>query len=250
MSASDHLVSGLVPLGLLIGAAVDLPAVARRASRRSRARLRLSSACSAAPKARTTPGDGRLLRRRLHGAAVDRAPACCFWASARSRCGDRVEGTTSCSGGTHGGRCYVLAALLVGGVLPVPDLALRTSLRTWRRRTSRPRTSERRTRTCSSRRATATCSKGWYVPSRNGAAVISFPGRSGTRLQARMLARHGYGVLLFDRRGEGESEGDWNVFGWQGERDAARGGRGSSKRRPTSIPSGSAASVARSAGRC
>jgi uncharacterized protein len=62
--------------------------------------------------------------------------------------------------------------------------------------------------------------KGWYVPSKNRAAVISFPGRSGTRLQARMLARHGYGVLLFDRRGEGESEGDWNVFGWQGERDA------------------------------
>jgi hypothetical protein len=61
--------------------------------------------------------------------------------------------------------------------------------------------------------------RGWYVPSRNRAAVISFPGRSGTRLQARMLARHGYGVLLFDRRGEGESEGDWNVFGWQGERD-------------------------------
>jgi dienelactone hydrolase len=61
--------------------------------------------------------------------------------------------------------------------------------------------------------------KGWYVPSKNGAAVISFPGRSGTRLQARMLARRGYGVLLFDRRGEGESEGDWNVFGWYGERD-------------------------------
>ena len=34
-----------------------------------------------------------------------------------------------------------------------------------------------------------------------------------------MLARHGYGVLLFDRRGEGESEGDPNVFGWKGERD-------------------------------
>ena len=34
-----------------------------------------------------------------------------------------------------------------------------------------------------------------------------------------MLARHGYGVLLFDRRGEGESEGDPNVFGWGGERD-------------------------------
>ena len=36
---------------------------------------------------------------------------------------------------------------------------------------------------------------------------------------AKLLARHGYGVLLFDRRGEGESEGDPNLFGWQGERD-------------------------------
>lgn len=34
-----------------------------------------------------------------------------------------------------------------------------------------------------------------------------------------MLARHGYGVLLFDRRGEGESEGDPNGFGWAGTRD-------------------------------
>ncbi len=34
-----------------------------------------------------------------------------------------------------------------------------------------------------------------------------------------MLARHGYGVLLFDRRGEGESDGDPNAFGWAGERD-------------------------------
>jgi len=61
--------------------------------------------------------------------------------------------------------------------------------------------------------------KGWYIPSKNRAAVIAFPGRSGPQKQARMLARHGYGVLLFDRRGEGASEGDPNVFGWGGERD-------------------------------
>jgi hypothetical protein len=61
--------------------------------------------------------------------------------------------------------------------------------------------------------------KGWYIPSQNGAAVIAFPGRPGPQKQARMLARHGYGVLLFDRRGEGESEGDPNAFGWGGERD-------------------------------
>jgi uncharacterized protein len=61
--------------------------------------------------------------------------------------------------------------------------------------------------------------KGWYIRSQNGAAVISFPGRASSQQRAKLLARHGYGVLLFDRRGEGESEGDPNLFGWQGERD-------------------------------
>jgi uncharacterized protein len=61
--------------------------------------------------------------------------------------------------------------------------------------------------------------EGWYVPSRNGAAVIAFPGRKGRQQQARMLARHGYGVLLFDRRGEGASEGDPNGYGWGGAED-------------------------------
>ena len=61
--------------------------------------------------------------------------------------------------------------------------------------------------------------KGWYVPSRNGAAVVAFPGRRGPQKQARMLVRHGFGVLLFDRRGEGESEGDPNAFGWAMNRD-------------------------------
>jgi hypothetical protein len=61
--------------------------------------------------------------------------------------------------------------------------------------------------------------QGWFVPSRNGATVIAFPGRSGPQKHTRMLVRHGYGVLLFDRRGEGASEGDPNVFGWVGDRD-------------------------------
>ena len=34
-----------------------------------------------------------------------------------------------------------------------------------------------------------------------------------------MLARHGYGVLLFDRRGEGRSEGEPNSWGWGGDAD-------------------------------
>jgi dienelactone hydrolase len=61
--------------------------------------------------------------------------------------------------------------------------------------------------------------EGWYAPSKNGAAVIAFPGRNGPQAKTRMLARHGYGVLLFDRRGEGKSDGEPNSWGWGGEAD-------------------------------
>jgi hypothetical protein len=61
--------------------------------------------------------------------------------------------------------------------------------------------------------------RGWYVPSRNGAAVIVFPGRTSTQAHVRMLIRHGYGVLVFDRRGEGASDGASNLLGWGGDED-------------------------------
>jgi uncharacterized protein len=59
----------------------------------------------------------------------------------------------------------------------------------------------------------------WYVPSRNGAAIVTYPVRRGAVEHARMLVRHGYGVLLLDARGYDGSEGDPNVFGWDGARD-------------------------------
>jgi uncharacterized protein len=59
----------------------------------------------------------------------------------------------------------------------------------------------------------------WYSPSRNGAAVISFPTRAGKLAQAAMLRRHGYGVLLVDMRGYDGSEGNPNAFGWGATRD-------------------------------
>ena len=43
--------------------------------------------------------------------------------------------------------------------------------------------------------------------------------RQGTILHARMLAKAGYGVLLYDARGRGESEGHENAAGWQWDRD-------------------------------
>ena len=59
----------------------------------------------------------------------------------------------------------------------------------------------------------------WYVPSRNGAAVVLYPSRQGAAEHARMLARHGYGVLLVDARGYDGSQGDPNLFGWEGAKD-------------------------------
>jgi alpha-beta hydrolase superfamily lysophospholipase len=53
--------------------------------------------------------------------------------------------------------------------------------------------------------------RGWYVPSRNGSAVALLHGtgsnRTGVARHARLLSRHGYGVLLFDLSGHGESDG-------------------------------------------
>ena len=65
----------------------------------------------------------------------------------------------------------------------------------------------------------------WYIPPRNGAAVLLLPGSGATRTsvlgQAAVLARHGYGALLLDTRGHGLSGGHPMDFGWWGDRDIA-----------------------------
>jgi dienelactone hydrolase len=63
----------------------------------------------------------------------------------------------------------------------------------------------------------------WYVRPRNGAVVISFPTRVGKLAQARMLIRHGYGVLILDMRGYEESDGNPNAFGWGATKDIDAG---------------------------
>ena len=53
--------------------------------------------------------------------------------------------------------------------------------------------------------------RGWYIPSENGAAIIAIHGADGNRNQlvghAQFLAQAGYGVLLYDLRAHGESDG-------------------------------------------
>lgn len=58
--------------------------------------------------------------------------------------------------------------------------------------------------------------RGWYLPSRNGAAVIlchgSVSDRRGQLPEALGLNEHGFGALIYDSPGHGESEGeiDWS----------------------------------------
>lgn len=59
--------------------------------------------------------------------------------------------------------------------------------------------------------------RGWYAPTKNGAAVITIHGHGGNREgmldDAALLAARGYGVLLFDLRNSGESDGAVTTLG-------------------------------------
>ena len=80
---------------------------------------------------------------------------------------------------------------------------------------------------------------GWYRPTENGATVLLVHGGNGDRRgpvrHAKMLVRHGYGVLLYDSRGRGHSEGSPNSFGWAWREDV-EGALAFLKRRPEVDP--------------
>jgi pimeloyl-ACP methyl ester carboxylesterase len=65
----------------------------------------------------------------------------------------------------------------------------------------------------------------WYVPSADGATVVLLHGAGSTRSdvldQAAVIARAGFGVLMLDARGHGESGGRAMDFGWFGDEDIA-----------------------------
>ena len=216
MSAGDHLVSGLVPLVLVAGAALvygrvragaraTLALLARllRRPRRNRSRvLRI--------RGRLSGDDYTGLLSLLAGFLLLGAGTVTLWRSRR-----RTDSVV---------RRYVRRALIALGVLAVIAVILfPTALAYVVTHTLRAEVPKAELGAPHEDVAFETSDglrlEGWFVPSRNGATVIAFPGRSGPQKQTRMLVRHGYGVLLFDRRGEGASEGDPNVFGWVGDRD-------------------------------
>jgi uncharacterized protein len=64
---------------------------------------------------------------------------------------------------------------------------------------------------------------GWLGPTRNGAWILLTHGFSSNRTSllplAQILMKHGYGVLLYDLRAHGRSEGNLCTWGWLETRD-------------------------------
>src|SRR6266542_181906 len=217
-SAADHLVSGLVPLALALAAGVAV------LSGRFRPGLRATFA----------------LLLGLFGVVAGTEAA--YYAQAGALSGDDYTGILSSLGGLlllgagglmlwrtrrsddlHWWR-YLRRALILGGaallvaIVLFPSALAYVVTHTARAGVPAPNLGAK-PENISFATSDGLRLEGLFVPSRNGATVIVFPGRSGPQKHARMLIRHGYGVLLFDRRGEGASEGDPNVFGWVGDRD-------------------------------
>jgi alpha/beta superfamily hydrolase len=68
--------------------------------------------------------------------------------------------------------------------------------------------------------------RGWYASPQNGVTVIVLHGYGATRAQmiwhAQALTEAGYGVLMYDERASGESEGASRSYGWNDPPDVAR----------------------------
>lgn len=219
-TAGDHRVAALVPLGLLTLAAWAAPRV-RPGARGALALLLVLPAVLSGVEAIYSSGHGGLSGDDWTGLlALGAAPvllgvgAHALWTSRRR--------------GDHPARRYARRTLMTAGavvvtaILALPFALAYVASHVARADVPAPQLGAAHEDVTLHTRDGLKLD-GWYVPSRNRAAVIVFPGRSGTQRQARALARHGYGVLLYDRRGEGRSEGMPNGWGWDFDEDIRAG---------------------------
>ena len=216
-SITDHVASGLVPAAAAVGLAVAYPRL------RPGARALVALVCGTlAIVAGVVDGLRHVLVDRLSGddlsALLGLAAgvvllglgATVLWRSRRLDERPRRR---------YGRRAIMAGAAVVGAYFIVMPIALAIVVNHKARTPVEPADLGAPHRTIALTTEDGLTLAGWYAPSRNGAAVIVFPGRTGPVRHARLLARHGYGILMLDRRGEGESDGDYNARGWGGEAD-------------------------------
>ncbi len=215
-SAGDHLVSGFVPLSVLLGAAAVYPRL-HSGFRATIAGLLGLFGTVAGIEAVYYAHAGRLAGDDYTGLAAIPAGILLILVAAvtlwRTR---RVDGGVAWR---YARRVLITGAWIVGAYLFLAPFLMSYVLTHTARAVVPVDRIGATHEDVSFKTADGLRLRGWYVPSKNGAAVISFPGRKGSQKPARLLAAHGYGVLLFDRRGEGQSDGDPNAWGWEGYRD-------------------------------
>jgi len=129
--------------------------------------------------------------------------------------------------GERGGRWRARVAAVVLGALVVYVLVMPVGVALWL--THRYREPVKDTLVANHQDVTLHTKDGldlaaWWIPAPiNGPTIIVSHGgggdRSGAAAHADMLARHGYGVLLWDARGRGESEGQPDALGWTWDDD-------------------------------
>lgn len=216
-AVSDHLVSGLVPVALAAALAVAYPHL--RAGLRAIAAIACGVLMVAAGIAdgarhvvvdRLGGDDVTAIAAGLAGAVLVALGVGVLWRS-RRRDGSRRRRVLR--------RTLLGVAALLGAVFVLVPTVVAIVATHRAREPVAAVDLGRPARDVTFRTADGLRLAGWYVPSRNGAAVVVSPGRRGPVGHARLLVRHGYGVLLFDRRGEGASEGAFNAYGWGGDAD-------------------------------
>jgi uncharacterized protein len=211
-SVADHLVSGLLPVALLVGAAVAYPRL--RPGLRAALAVLLGvlgivmgsiEAAYYGPSEGLSGDDYTGLLAAVGGVVLVLLGVWTAWRG-RRRDGSRVRRYTR--------RALLAVAWVLGGYFVLFPLSLSYGFTHAARLATPSGNLGAPYQPVSFRSHDGLRLDGWFVRPRNGATVIVYPGKKGTQRHARMLVRHGYGVLVFDRRGEGTSEGDPNALGW------------------------------------
>jgi uncharacterized protein len=211
-SVADHLVSGLLPVALLVGAAVAYPRL--RPGLRAALAVLLGvlgivmgsiEAAYYGPSEGLSGDDYTGLLAAVGGVVLVLLGVWTAWRG-RRRDGSRVRRYTR--------RALLTVAWVLGGYFVLFPLSLSYGFTHAARLKTPNGNLGAPYQAVSFHARDGLRLDGWFVRPRNGATVIVYPGKKGTQRHARMLVRHGYGVLVFDRRGEGTSEGDPNALGW------------------------------------
>ena len=220
--AADHLVGGLVTLALLGLGTLGVPASSGRSRSSDRAGARVVRP-DRQRRGLVRRDDGRAGRRRLHRAPGHRRGGSACSSSLSRTCGGPDAAKAAWRGSSIRRVAIGAASFVTIYVVVQPFLMAYAFTHISRAAVPEVDLGDADYVDVSFETSDGLTMHGWYLPSRNGAAVLAWAGRTHAQDAARFLSDEGYGVLLFDRRGEAASDGDPNALGWDRATDVEAG---------------------------